>query len=70
MLLVDSMARVATKVPWPRWGCVSASLLLLNQFDSAVSWGALSRIFAAMTMLVLLPFFAELLSRRYLRRKK
>lgn len=67
---IDSLIAAAAKIPWPRRGSVSASALLLWQFNAHASWSQFAMLAVAMALLVILPFLAELLHRRYIARDR
>jgi hypothetical protein len=66
---IESVIAAAAKVPWPRRGSLSASALLLWQFNAHASWAQFAMLAAAMLLLIMLPFLAELLHRRYIARE-
>jgi hypothetical protein len=63
MRIIEVILRAAARIPRRRWGDVSASALLVAHFQPSGTWSALARLFAATTMLLLLPVVAELLNR-------
>lgn len=64
MTSYERLIRTLAQVPWPRAGSLSAAALLLSQYDSSMTWGALVRLYSGMTALVMLPLLAEALHMR------